>query len=533
MSTPSTSTATVGLTATLLPKLLTLITQNSNHKKLLLALILYTFYKYRRSVLFVRPRPDLPGPPGLPLIGNFWEMATTPTTDFHQSQERNFAKYGRVYTMAIPGVGRTITVKDPEIMDHVLRTHFWIYEKGTRSKQVIGPLAGDGIFTADGEHWKWQRQHASKIFTVKAFRQYTNDVFVQEAQRAVNYLDTFADTGKVVDLQRLFYCFTLDSFGEIAFGEVFNCLDDPSKDVEFAAAFDRLTHDLSGRFFSPIYKLTDWWTGTDKRIAADRAIVRDFGQKIIDRRRRERLEKAKVDEGKDVGLGKKDLLQLFMDIGSEEGGTPLSDDMLVDSVLNFIIAGRDTTAQALAWTFYLMHRRGADPAIVQRMQEETDSVLKGGQPTYESTKQQRFAEACFNESNRLFPAVPRSSRICTQDDELPGGIKVYKGERLNWNTYAMGRDEKIWGPDAKVYNPFRWMEMKERPHSSKFLSFHHGPRTCLGQGFAVTEAVTLMSMFFQKFTFELENPDQKADYLASLTLPLAGGLRVRVNRRTD
>ncbi|KAG0060050.1 hypothetical protein BGZ89_012589 [Linnemannia elongata] len=532
MSTVATATPTVGLTATLLPKLLTLISQNSNRKKLLLAIILYTVYKYRRSVLFVRPRPDLPGPPGLPLIGNFWEMATVPKTDFHQSQERNFAKYGKFYTMAIPGIGRTITVKDPEILDHILRTHFWIYEKGTRFKETLGPLAGDGIFTADGDHWKWQRQHASKIFTVKAFRQYTNDVFVQEAQRAISYLDKFADTGKSVDLQRLFYCFTLDSFGEIAFGEVFGCLDDPSQDVEFAAAFDRLNHGLAGRFLSPVWKLVDWWTGNDLRVAADRAIVRDFAQKIIDRRRKERTEKTKVDEGKDVGLGKRDLLQLFMDIGSEEGGTPLSDEMLVDSVLNFVIAGRDTTAQALAWTFYLMHRRGADPAIVQRMQEETDSILKGGIPTYETTKQQKFTEACFNEALRLYPAVPRNAKICTQDDVLPGGIKVYKGERVTWNVWAMGRDEDLWGKDAREYNPFRWEKM-DKPSSAKFCSFHHGPRTCLGQGFAVTEAVTLMSMFFQKFTFELENPDQKANYMPSLTLPMDNGLRVYVKRRTD
>jgi cytochrome P450 len=274
-----------------------------------------------------------------------------------------------------------------------------------------------------------------------------------------------------------FFFLDVESFGEIAFGEVFNCLDDPSKDVEFAAAFDRLNHDLSGRFFSPIYPLVDLLTGRSKRIEADRAIVRSFGQKIIDRRRRERLEEEKVDEGKDIGSGKKDLLQLFMDIGSEEGGTPLDDDMLVDSVLSFIIAGRDTTAQALAWTFYLMHRRGADPAIVARMQEETDETLRGGLPTYETTKQQKFAEACFNESVRLFPAVSKSSRLCVQDDELPGGIKVYKGERIAWTSWAMGRDEQLWGPDAKVYNPFRWLEMKERPNSSKFLSFHHGPRT--------------------------------------------------------
>ncbi|KAF8948553.1 hypothetical protein BGZ47_004289 [Haplosporangium gracile] len=523
---------TVGVTSKLAQTLLTLLAQNSNRRKLLLAIILYTVYKYRRSVLFVRPRPDLPGPPGLPLIGNFWEMATIPKMDFLQSQERNFAKYGRVYTMAIPGVGRTITVKDPEIIDHVLRTHFWIYEKGPRFKQSLGPLVGDGIFTADGEHWKWQRQHASKIFTIKAFRQYTNDVFVQEAQRAINYLDTFADTGKIVDLQRLFYCFTLDSFGEIAFGEVFGCLDDPSQDVEFAAAFDRLNYDLSGRFFSPVYQLVDWWTGTDKRIATDRAIVRNFAQKIIDRRRRERAQQGKVDEGKDVGLGKKDLLQLFMDIGSEEGGTPLSDEMLVDSVLSFVIAGRDTTAQALAWTFYLMHRREADSAIVTRVLEETDSILKGGLPTYETTKQQKFTEACFNESLRLFPVVPRNAKICTQDDVLPGGIKVHKGETVTWNVWAMGKEEELWGPDAKVYNPFRWEKM-DKPSSAKFVSFHHGPRACLGQGFAVTEAVTLMSMFFQKFTFELENPDQKATYMPSLTLPMEGGLRVYVKRRTD
>ncbi|KAF9140981.1 hypothetical protein BG015_001452, partial [Linnemannia schmuckeri] len=448
--------STVGVTSKLTQTLLTLITQKSNRRKLLLAIILYTIYKYRRSVLFVRPRPDLPGPPGLPLVGNFWEMATVPKTDFHQSQERNFAKYGKVYTMAIPGVGRTITVKDPEILDHILRTHFWIYEKGSRFKETLGPLA-----------------FSQRMENIGSGR---DSVFVQEAQRAINYLDKFADTGKSVDLQRLFYCFTLDSFGEIAFGEVFGCLDDPSHDVEFAAAFDRLNHGLAGRFLSPVWKLVDWWTGNDKRVAADRAIVRDFAQKIIDRRRRERAQQAKVDEGKDVGLGNKDLLQLFMDIGSEEGGTPLSDEMLVDSVLNFVIAGRDTTAQALAWTFYLMHRREADPAIVPRILEETDSVLKGGLPTYETTKQQKFAEACFNESLRLFPAVPRNAKICTQDDVLPGGIKVHKGERVTWNVWAMGRDEELWGPDARVYNPFRWEKM-DKPSSAKFASFHHGPRT--------------------------------------------------------
>ncbi|KAF9925371.1 hypothetical protein FBU30_004810 [Linnemannia zychae] len=469
-------------------RVVTFLSQKQNSRKPILAYLAYIVYKYRLSVLFIRPRSDLPSPPGFPLIGNFWEMATVPKTDFLQFQERNFAKYGKLYTMAIPGVGRTITVKDPEILDHILKTHFPIYDKGSRAKEVLGPLAGDGIFTADGE----------------AFRQNTNDVFCQEAQRVVNYLEKVADTGKAVDLQRLFYCFTLDSFGEIAFGEVFGCLDDPDKDVEFAAAFDRLSHNIANRFLSPIWKLADWWTGNDKR--------------IIDRRRRERTQKQSSNEGK------RDLLQLFMDIGTEEGGTPLSDEMLVDSVLNFVIAGRDTTAQALGWTFYSMQD--------VRVQQETDKILKGGLPTYELTKQQKFVEACFNEALRLYPVISRNAKICTHDDVLPGGIKAYKGERVTYSAWAMGRDEDIWGSDAKEYKPSRWLTMG-KSSSAKFPAFHHGPRACLGQGFAVTEAVTLMSMIFQKFTFELEDPDQKPHYLPSIALPIKDGVRAYVKRRVD
>ncbi|KAF8942154.1 hypothetical protein BGZ52_012805 [Haplosporangium bisporale] len=94
----------------------------------------------------------------------------------------------------------------------------------------------------------------------------------------------------------------------------------------------------------------------------------------------------------------------------------------------------------------------------------------------------------------------------------------------------MGRDEQIWGSDAKEYNPERWMT-GEKPSSSKFVAFHLGPRTCLGQQFATIEAITLMSMMMSHFTFELVDPDLKPDYMASLTLPMAHGLPVYVKRR--
>lgn len=268
-----------------------------------------------------------------------------------------------------------------------------------------------------------------------------------------------------MDLQELFYKFTLESFGEIAFGESFGCLKEPTKDVPFAMAFDRLNSALSERFISPIWKFSEWRTGKGNQVNEDTKLIYDFAYRVIRKRRQEGFR----------GRESKDLMQLFMET-QDENGEPLSDEMMKDTLLNFVIAGRDTTAQALAWCFYLMHRTEADPSVVKDLTEETDRVLQGGAPTYESVKQQKFAEACFHETLRLYPSVPKNIKLCVEDDVLPGGVKVYKGERVGWSSYAMGRNVNIWGADAKEFKPERWLN-GEKPSSSKFVSFHLGPRT--------------------------------------------------------
>ncbi|KAG0368788.1 hypothetical protein BGZ54_001157 [Gamsiella multidivaricata] len=511
-STTRPAATTNALLATL-TRLLSQLLTRSNTSKLLGAYFLFILFKYRRSVYGVRPRPELKGPPGLPLIGNFWSVVSKPRNTVLQRQTKNHQIYGKVYAVTIPGVGRIININDPEMLDHILRVNFWAYEKGPRFKQSLEPLVGE----------------ASHIFSVKAFRQYTSDVFCREGQLAIDYLNKAADSGEALDLQQLFYCYTLDSFGEIAFGQSFGCLKDPSKEVEFAAAFDRLNHNISGRMISPIWRLKDWWTGNDKQILKDREVVRNFAFRLIQDRRREQQQAKGATHTPDAN-GRKDLLQLFMDLSDD--GEALSDDMLVDSVLNFVIAGRDTTAQALSWTFYLMHRTEVQKDIVEKLVKETDDILQGQDPTYESTKKQKYAEACFYEALRLYPSVPKNIKTCVEDDELPGGIKVYKGERVGWSPWAMGRETTIWGPDAKEYKPERWLG-GEKFSSAKFNAFHLGPRTCLGQQFATIEAITIMSMLAQKFTFELVDPSVEPTYIPSLTLPLEKGLLVRVKRRVN
>ncbi|KAF9360881.1 serine/threonine protein kinase, CMGC, dual-specificity [Mortierella sp. AD094] len=486
-------------------------------KTVLSLFALYFLIKYRDNAVGTR-RTNIPGPKGLPFIGNLILMATTPMNRISQLHDEFHAKYGSTWTFTMPFLGRGIMVNDPVVLEHVLKNNFWAYEKGLLLRDSMADLLGTGIFNTDGQHWKWQRKMASHIFNVKAFRDYTGNVFVKESNVVAAHLDTITEKGTTVDIHDLLLKFTLDSFGEVSFSQSFGCLSDPGKEVEFAAAFDRLSAVVSERLFRGPWRLVEWLTGVDRQVAKDRKTVVDFALNVIRHRRANGLQKPQ-----------KDLLQLFMDLKGDDGEY-LSDDMLKDSILNFIIAGRDTTAQALSWMFYLMHRSSSDQNIVLRLQKEIDDVLGDELPTYESSKKMKYAEACLHEALRLYPSVPRNLKVCVEDDILPNGVEIKKGESFLWSSWTMGRDTNIWGPDAKEFNPDRWLQ-GEMVSPTKFPAFHAGPRTCLGQQFATIEAITFMSILFRRFNFELVDPNREVEYAAGLTLPVANGLPIRVSRR--
>ncbi|KAG0365158.1 hypothetical protein BGZ54_006817 [Gamsiella multidivaricata] len=489
-----------------------------NASRLLGVYMLWIIFKYRHTAYGTKPRYDIKGPRGWPLIGNMFLMLLTPRNQISELNERLHQEYGATYTFSVPKLGRVYQFSDPAVLEHVLKTNFWAYEKGPMLQETLKDLLGTGIFGADGDHWRWQRKMASHIFNVNAFRNYTSSVFVKEAGIVVDYLSRMADEGRIVDMQNLFYLFTLDSFGEVSFGQSFGCLKTPEEEVEFAAAFDRLNTVVFNRLFEGVWQLREWVTGMDKQVAKDKKIINDFAMDIINSRRTKGYDKQQ-----------KDLLQLFMDTDTEDG-KPLSDEMLCCLILNFIIAGRDTTAQALSWMFYLLHRSLSDSSLVPKLVNEVDTVLEGGLPTYESSKKMKYSEACLYEALRLYPSVPRNIKVAVQDDVWPDGTKVYKGEYVLWSSWAMGRSTDIWGGDAREYKPERWMT-GEKPSPTKFPSFHAGPRTCLGQQFATIEAVTIMAMLFQNFTFELVDPHTEPSYVPGLTLPMEKGLPMRVHRR--
>ena len=143
--------------------------RNNAPKTALGLFIAYYLIKYRDNVPGTH-RKNLPGPRGLPLIGNLIMFLRTPMNQISQMHDRFHEKYGDTWTVTLPGAGRHIMVNNPEALEHVLKTNFWAYEKGEILQDSMADLLGNGIFGADGNLWKWQRKLASHIFNVKAFR---------------------------------------------------------------------------------------------------------------------------------------------------------------------------------------------------------------------------------------------------------------------------------------------------------------------------------------------------------------------------
>ncbi|KAF9926201.1 hypothetical protein FBU30_004160 [Linnemannia zychae] len=476
-----------------------------NKLKLFFALLAFLTYKYRSHAIGTRRRPDLKEPKGtVPFFGHMFLMASIPDSDLYDHFVKNYRDLGPVWSISLPGIGRMIQGDSPDIIEHVLKTNFWAYNKGSHFNEALHDLFGGGIINSDGESWKFQRKQAAYLFKVEAFREYTSEIFNLEAQKVLEYLGQAADSGSVIDFQRVLFAYTLDVFGSVLFGEKFGCLDDIDREVPLGYAISGLLGICSQRIVDPLWKIREAVTGIRKQ-------AKDFKSDM-------------------QGRNKKDMLQMLLET-TDDNGKPLTESYLIDILVTFTIAGRDAMALSLSWMMYALLRDGTDPTIMQNLVKEVDEVLEGGLPTYETHKRQKYAEACYYETLRLFPSVPRNIKACIEDDVLPGGTKIYAGELFTWSSYVTGRSERLWGPDVEEFKPERWMGSEKAASMSKFSSFHLGPRVCVGKGFAILEALTMAGLILQQFELKLAEPGKLPVYGPGMTLIMRDGLPVHVTRR--
>ncbi|KAF6260759.1 cytochrome P450 [Scenedesmus sp. NREL 46B-D3] len=472
----------------------------------------------------------------------------------------------KTYCFTVPLLPTWFVVTDPTSLEHVLKTDMHNWVKGGNFCAIFGPMLGHGIFTSDGRHWLWQRKLATHIFSVKGFKCYIDQVFAEYMDILSATAARAAATHTQLDLHDLMYRFTLDSFGKIGFGVQLGCLSSSEAKLPFAAAFDQAQVICVERLTSPGWRLTELLNGKRTTLNACCAVIHDFATDIIQQRRQlladhdSALSRAAVSPaGPDAGAGTaspatgaadaaadmsvkgqgadggaQDLLSLFMKSKNADGQL-LSDKQLVDTVINFIIAGRDTTAQAVSWTLYeLLQHPEVEQQLLQELHEVLGALPAGSSsrqavhPSYEQIRQLRFTRACFLEALRLHPSVPENIKYAVRAGTLPDGSFIPAGGQLLYSPYVVNRSKTFWGADAEAVT---LVGAPQHALAYSYLSFHAGPRLCLGQRLAEIEGVYVLAGLLARFKFSQVQPGARVGYVFSTSLPMKQGLLVTVEER--
>ncbi|XP_051142301.1 cytochrome P450 94A2-like [Andrographis paniculata] len=433
------------------------------------------------------------------------------------------------FTLHRPFGYRQIFTGNAANVEHMLKSHFHNYHKGEAFRRTLADFLGGGIFNADGDNWKFQRQVSSHQFSAGSLRKFVETVVDSEiGNRLIPVMANAAASSSVLDLQDVLQRFAFDNICIIAFGYDPSYLSPSLPVAEFAVVFDQSLKLISERFNSNIpftWKIKRaLGVGKEKQLKIKVGEVRKFAKRIT---RKKILELSRNSD-----LASEDLLTRFLQSGHSD------EDLITDVVISFIIAGRDTTSAALTWFFWLIHNH---PEIETEIITEINELSE--KPIYDGVKNMIFTHASLCEAMRLYPPVPVSTKSAINDDVLPDGTVVKKGTRISYHPYAMGRSEKVWGSDWAEFRPRRWLQAAEDGGAGKwrfvgrdsftYPVFQAGPRVCLGKEMAFLQMKRVVAAVLRRFKVAPAAEAAEPVYVSDFTSKMKGGFRVRVEERTE
>ncbi|KAL3743682.1 hypothetical protein ACJRO7_018881 [Eucalyptus globulus] len=427
-----------------------------------------------------------------------------------------------------------VYTSDPANVEYMLKTNFKNYGKGRYNYSLLKDLLGDGIFAVDGDKWRQQRKVSSYEFSTKVLRDFSSVVFQRNAAKLANILSEAASTNQIVDMQDLFMKSTLDSIFKVAFGvELDSMCGTNEEGAEFSRAFDDASAMTLWRYVDVSWKIKKFLNiGSEAALKKNVRIIDNFVYKLI-RRKIEQMHNSTDN----TSMKKEDILSRFLQV------TETDQTYLRDIILNFIIAGKDTTAATLSWFIYMLCKHPTIQEKVAREVKQMSNVKEisdfsscAASMGEEALEKMHYLHATITETLRLYPALPVDAKICFSDDVFPDGFNVREGDMVSFQPYAMGRMKFIWGDDAEDFRPERWLDSNGvfQPESPfKFTAFQAGPRICLGKEFAYRQMKIFSAVLLSCFTFKLADAKKPVNYRTMINLHIDGGLPVSITRRYE
>jgi len=464
----------------------------------------------------VRRIADLPGPRGLPVLGN---MLSIDRERIHLQAEQWAREYGEAYRFRIAS-REFVVMSNPEAVAAILRDRPDGFQRTQRISDTARAMGFGGLFSSNGEAWKRQRPmvlagldptHIKAFFPTLAK---VTDRFARRWQRA-------AAAGTAIDLQSDLMRYTVDVTAGLAFGTDMNTIESDEEVIQ--SHLDKILPALFKRVMAPFpywdYLKLPADRALDRHLDALRVAVDGF---ITDARQRLAEQPALRDKPTN-------LIEAMVAARDREGSA-VTDQDVSGNVLTMLLAGEDTTANTLAWMIWLLHHH---PEAAQRVADEVRSVLGDARvPTrYEDLAQLDFVEACAHEAMRIKPVAPLNIQQAVRDTVV-AGIAIPAGSIVMCLMRPAAVDE-IHFAEATSFRPERWLTGVSASSAKRVaMPFGAGPRICPGRYLALAEMKMLIAMVFASFRIESVTTLDGGEAQERLSLTMSPvDLRLRLQQR--
>lgn len=452
---------------------------------------------------YTRDTAETTGPPGVFLLGNIPEFRRNPLHAIVRWQ----AAYGDLVRFRL-GPRRCVLLSHPDLAEELLirrpedfpKIHNW--KPGTGLTMVFG----NGLLTSSGALWKRQRQLIQPVFHRSKVAEF-GDTMVSAAS---GFMDRWQAglPGVLLEVDREMTRLALEIITRTMFN--LSVLEEAHRIGPALETVLRYATQAIGSLWNPPLYLP---TPSNVRFKRAMAYLDRLMVGIIAQRRK-------------LGRSQGDFLDLLMAARDEVSGEPMSDQLLRDEVLTVFVAGHETTANTLTWTWYLLARH---PGALERLHAELDDVLGGRPPTVADLPSLRYTRAVFEETLRLFGPVAALVRRTARDMTL-WDWSIPKDTLLLIALYNIHRHPDFWAEPAQ-FRPERFLPEGEKPkHRLAYMPFSAGPRVCVGNHFALTEGTLLIASIAQRFELRLPANDTVEPELR-VTVKPKGGLRMSVHPR--
>lgn len=439
-----------------------------------------------------------PGPKGLPMTGIALKFMRNPLGTL----EWMARTYGDMVTLRIGRQSRVL-LNHPELIEQITVIQQAKFHKSTITKAVTGRLLGQGLLISEGDFWRRQRRLAQPAFQRTRINSYAGTMVECAEARTARWSD-----GEERDIAHEMMSLTLDIAVRTLFGTRL-----PGESEKVGDALGFLMRYSIRKARSPLAIPENWPTPKNKKAKREVAFLDSMIYGIIDERR------AEADPSKH-----NDLLAMLMSAMDEDGSqmTPLQ---LRDEAMTLFLAGHETTAITLAWTWYLLSQ---NPAAAEKLREELRAVIGERAPDVGDLVKLPYLLAVVNETLRLYPAAYIVARTSIAPFSL-GGYDFPTDTTVLMSQWVMHRDGRYF-EEPLAFRPERWLDgLEERLPRGVYFPFGDGPRRCIGQNFALMETALAAAVVAQRWKFELV-PGHPVVPEPLVTLRPKHGIRMKIRR---